>query len=185
MNEKELKKEILMHLKTGKTKNEIYEKYCLKSDDQMLRKILASRPSPNIKNGNKIIHKIICSIWILIFIMELLGLIDLVNGLDIRVIFSLAVTTYILIQLLRFNGNAFLPSMVWLIYGIINSVKEINTLSMHDIDYDAIVIATCIYILVALITIGLTSIVRKNVFGHYQWFKPKLDNTNKIIFQNE
>lgn len=182
MSEKILKRE---NLKKGKSKTEIYEEFSPTSVDKELRRILASRPSQNTGKSQRIIHKVICWIWILIFIAELLGLFDLFVNFDIKVLASFAITTYLLIQLWKFNGDVFLPSIIWLIWGMFNNLQELINLPKDDIDYDAIIIISWSYMLIMIVAIGLTYLVRKNVFSYYNWFKPAIDNKNQIVFQEE
>jgi len=131
----------------------------------------------------RLLHKTICWIWVLFFALELLGLFELFVNLDIRVLVSLALSAYLLIQLWKFNGDVYLSAMFWLIWGIFNSVKELINLRKDKIDYEALIIFSWFYILLLIITISLMYIVRKNVFGYYNWFKPALDYKNKIVFQ--
>jgi hypothetical protein len=185
MNEKTLKSEIHRGLKNGKSKSELYEEYSHTMDDNLLRRILASRPSHEVKNKFRLLHKTICWIWISIFALELLGSFEPLLNFDIKVLISLAISAYLLIQLWKFNGEIYLPAIFWLILGIFNGVKEQIHLPKDDLDYAAMMIFSWSYILLLLTTISLMLIVRKNVFGYYNLFKPAYDQNNKIVFQKE
>jgi hypothetical protein len=185
MNEKTIKSEIHSGLKNGKSKRELYEEYSQTIDDTLLRKILASTPSHDVKNKFRLLHKTICWIWVLIFTLELLGSLEQLFIFDIKSLISLALFAYLLVQLWKFNGDIYLPAICWLIWGIFNSVKEQINLPNGDLDYDALIIISWLYILLMLTTISLMYIVRKNVFGYYEWFKLAHDQNNKIVFQEE
>ncbi len=182
---KNLKREILENLKNGKSKTEIYEELSPTADDKELRRILASRPSPNTNKRLRIIHKLVCWIWIFIFLVEILGLFDLFVNFDIKVLASFVITAYLLVQLWKFNGDVLLPSIIWLALGIFNNVRELTNIPKDDVDYDAIVIFSWSYTLVVIVVIGLTYLVRKKVFSYYDWFKPAIDDLNQIVFQEE
>ncbi|MCG8390986.1 MAG: hypothetical protein MJA30_35885 [Cytophagales bacterium] len=185
MSEKVLKREILENLKKGKSKTEIYEEFSPVADDKELRRILASRPAHDTSKGQRIIHKVVCWTWIFVFMVELLSLFDLFVNFDIKVLASFAITTYLLVQLWRFNGDVLLPSIIWLTIGIFNNLRELANIPKDDIDYEAIVIFSWSYTFIMIIAIGLTSLVRKKVFGYYNWFKPAINDQDQIIFQEK
>ena len=70
------------------SKNDVYEKYSQTMDDNILRRVLASIPSPDTNRKYRVLHKFICWIWILVFAIELLGLFDLLVKFDVKLLIS-------------------------------------------------------------------------------------------------
>lgn len=70
---KKIKRQILIALKNNISKQDIYEQYAGKVEDIALRKFLAARPNPNLELKYKIVNKFILWMWILFFVLELLG----------------------------------------------------------------------------------------------------------------
>lgn len=97
---------------------------------------------------------------------------------------SFVATVYITVQIWKFNGNLYLPAIVWLAFSVINALKEFYSISTYDINYDFFQISTFVYITIVIVAAALMLIVRKNVFGYYKWFKPELNYKNEIMFEN-
>jgi len=185
MKNKHIKSVIRKSLKSGKSKNEVYEEYSQSMDDDHLRRVLASIPSPDTKKTFILIHSIICWIWVLFFITELLGSFGIFINFDLKVLITLVATTYLLIEVWKFNGDAYLPGIIWMIFGVFNTFKDMGTVEKDDVDYDALIMLSWIYIALFLTNICLMLIVRKNVFGYYNWFKPSFDEEKKMKFQKD
>jgi len=181
MNEK---KEILDRLKNGLDKRTIYHEFQDKMDDAHLRRILASRPSNNTATKFRILHKILSWIWVLFVLSELLGIVNLVINFDVKIFISLVISTYIMIQVWKFNGDVFLPGMIWLVWAVFNSIKELRYLTPPEPDYDFLMTFSIGYIFFISIAILLMYIVRKHVFDYYNWFKPDTDNHDDIVFES-
>ena len=98
---------------------------------------------------------------------------------------SVAISAYLLVQVWKFNGDVYLSAIFWLIWGILNSVKEIIVLPKNDPDYDNLLIISFCYILLLVVTIIVMAVIRENVFGYYNWFKPAHDHNNRVVFQQE
>lgn len=185
MQEKNLKTKVLKELKNKKSKTEIYNELRVDEDDNLLRRILASRPSASLAKKYRFLHKLILGLWILFLLVELSALTDLIAYFDIKIIFSVAITIYLFIQIWKFNGDVFLPSIFWLTWGVFNNIKELVSLPKSDPDYEIVVAISWTYTSIIVLTIILTYIVYKNVFGYYYWFKPSTNGWNQHVFQDE
>ncbi|ALJ00919.1 hypothetical protein DC20_20405 [Rufibacter tibetensis] len=86
------------------SKSEVYSELFTEAEDENLRRVLASSPPPDIRRRDRILHKLVCWAWVLIFLMEVLGAFDISNGFDSKNILSLAGSFFLLYQLWRFNG---------------------------------------------------------------------------------
>ena len=178
------KAEILNKLREGLSKSEVYQKFSEEMYDDELRKTLARRPSTSLSPKFKILHKVVCWFWTVIVLIECLSLVDFILGeFDIIVLLSLVVSIYIVIQLWRFDGYFYLPGIVWLIWGIFNTLSDLRSFPMNDPDYRLFMFIGLGYMVFLLLTIGLMYIVRKNVFGYYHWFQPAKNENGDILFE--
>src|SRR5690606_24827484 len=175
MKKSKIRKEVKGILKNGTSKTEIYELLRQRENipDEELRKLLASIPDTNTDKIDKILHKIICVFWALFALIEISNVIDGLISLDLKLLISFIVTVYITVQIWRFNGNLYLPAIVWLGLSIINVLREFYSIDPYNPDHELYQILIYVYITVVMIAIALMLIVRKNVFGYYKWFKPE------------
>jgi hypothetical protein len=185
MNQNSIKSEIIKGLKNGKSKDELYEEYSQTMDDNLLRRALASTPSTELKEKFRTLNKTVCWILILFFALELLGSLESFDNFDLKGLFSLAISAYLIIQLWKFNGDVYLPTIFWLIWGMLNSVKELSRLPKDEPDYQFLLVFSWCYGLILFVVIVMIWVIRKNVFAYYNWFKPALDDSNRIVFQKE
>ncbi|MCM4162408.1 MULTISPECIES: hypothetical protein [unclassified Arenibacter] len=186
MKKSEIRKEIKVILKNGTSKIGVYESLRQRDDipDVELRKLLASIPDANIDKIDKVLHKIICVFWVLFALIEIGNVIDGLISINLKLLISFIVTVYITVQIWRFNGDLYLPAIVWLGLSVINALREFYSIDPYDPDYELYQIMTYVYISVVIIVIALMIIVRKNVFGYYKWFKPEMNFKNEIMFEN-
>ena len=176
---------VLDALKKKRSKDEVYQELRVDWDDDTLRKILASRPSPSLSISQKIMHKFVCFVWVLLFLFDLIGLTDLYIQFDIKLLISFGVTTYLLVQIWRFHGDVFLPSVFWLCIGIYSNIIELAHFSPADPDYDGVVAVTLVLLFLMALTALLTYLLYRKVFGHFHWFRPKRNGWNQIIFEED
>lgn len=183
MTEKEIKSEITEKLNEGISKSILYNEFKGEINDESLRKILASRPSYEQKLKFKKSHLILSIIWGFFILLELIGLLDLIVSFDLKFFISLILSIYIAINIWKFDGRFFLPGIIWFVFTIINSFRELNSIYQFDSDYSIILIFAVAYSLILVIGIYLMYNIRKNVFDYYNWFQPILNNDNEIQFE--
>jgi hypothetical protein len=162
MSEQEIKSEIIEKLNQGTSKSILYNEFKDKINDESLRKILASRPSYELKF--KKAHLIISIIWGFFILLELIGTLDLIVSFSIKYFISLILSIYITINIWKFDGRFFLPGIIWFVFTIFNSYSELNSIYEHDSDYDIILIISFIYSLILVVGIYLITIIGFNRF---------------------
>lgn len=185
MIENLLRDKIVEQLKQGKSKLEIYNELEAYSQNKNLRRILASIPTKLERKNNRILHKLISFLWIILFITELMTLFDFYIQFDIKALISFAITTYLMTQIFRFNGDILLPSTIWLGWAILNFIMELLELPKSDPDFEIVLIVGWVYMVIFAIAITLTLILRNRVFGYYKWFRPKTTSNGQPMFQKE
>lgn len=174
------KKEIEQALKIGASKSFIYENYSQRLDNVELTKFLASRPGLEIKKKLRPLNIFLIILWSIIFLAELLSLFDefILEG----VIFS-TITGYILLRVARFDGNIYLSSSFWGLWGIIYSLGSSLYLADQDLADPDLVLAFwsigIIYVIIAL----TSYIIRKLAFPYYKWFTPKKDERGNFRYE--
>ena len=183
MTEKEIKSEITEKLNQGTSKLILYNEFKDKIADESLRKILASRPSYELKLKFKKAHLILSIIWGFFILLELIGIIDLIVSFDIKYFISLILSIYITINIWKFDGRFFLPGIIWFVFTIFNSYRELNSIYEHDSEYGMILIISFVYSLILVVGIYLMYNIRKNVFNYYNWFQPILNQDDEIQFE--
>ncbi len=183
MTEQEIKSEITENINQGASKSILYNQFKDKIKDESLRKILASRPSYELKLKFKKTHLILSIIWGFFILLELIGIIDLIVSFDIKFFISLILSIYITINIWKFDGRFFLPGIIWFVFTIFNSYRELNTMYEYDSDYGIILIISFIYSLILVVGIYLMYNIRKNVFSYYNWFQPILNQDDEIQFE--
>lgn len=184
MTEKEIKSEINEKLNQGTSKSVLYEQFKDEINVESLRKFLAARPSFEQRLKFKKAHVFLSIIWGIFILLELLGIFDLVVSFDIKILFSLCVSIYIAFHIWNFDGRYFLPGIVWFVFTIINSFRELSSFNEYDaIDYGTIIIITCIYSLILVVGIFLMYYIKKNVFSYFKWFQPLLNQDHEIQFE--
>lgn len=162
MTEQEIKSEITEKLNQGTSKSILYNEFKGKIKDESLRKILASRPSYELKLKFKKAHLMLSIIWGGFFILlELIGIIDLIVSFDIKYFISLLLSIYITINIWKFDGRFFLPGIIWFIFAIFNSYSELNSMYEHDSDYGIILIISFVYSLILVFGIYLMYHIKK------------------------
>jgi hypothetical protein len=186
MNKSEIRKEIKEILNKGKSKSETYNQFKQRENisDEELRKVLASIPDTDTENIYKVLHKVISVFWVMFTIIELGSVIEGLISVDLKLLISFAITVYITVQIWKFNGNLYLPAIVWLGLSVINALKEFYSIDPNDLDYELLQMLTYVYITITVVIGALMVIVRKNVFGYYKWFKPEMNYRNEIMFEN-
>lgn len=183
MTEKQLKTEITRRIRQGSAKSDLYKEFKEAIDDNVLRKILASRPSFELGKKFKPIHMIVCVIWVLFLALELLGSLDLISNFEIKYIISLAVSIFLTIQICNFNGHFLLPGIIWLIWSIISSFLDLYYYYEFDPDFVLIGNITIGYVIILVLAIYLMQYIRKNVFSYYKWFKPDVNHKDELLFE--
>lgn len=189
MTEKELRSEISKKINSGISKSAIYNEFKGEIKDESLRKILASRPSHELKLKFKKTHQILSIIWFLFILLELIGILDLIVDFDLKFFISLIISIYITVNIWNFDGRFFLPGIIWFVFAILNSFSELNSLYkyqyqyLYDSDYGVILIFTLVYSLILIVGIYLMYNIRKNVFSYYNWFQPISNPENEILFE--
>lgn len=184
MTEQEIKSEITEKLNQGTSKSILYNEFKDKIKDESLRKILASRPSYDLKQKFKKPHLILSIIWGFFILLELIGILDLIVSFDIKYFISLILSIYITINIWKFDGRFFLPGIIWFVLTIFNSFNELNSIYEYDSDYRFIIIFSFVYSLILIVGIYLMYSIRKNVFSYYKWFQPNLNLDDEIQFEN-
>lgn len=184
MTEKALKSKIIDEINQGTSKSKLFEHYKDHFEQESLRKILASRPSYELKQKFKTKHLVVSIIWGLFIVLELIGLLDLMLSFDLKYLFSLIISIYITINIWKFDGRFFLPGIIWFIFSIFNSFRELNSIDQYDADYGIIWIVTLIYSLILMVGIYLMYHIKKNVFSYFNWFQPILNPDDDIQFEN-
>jgi hypothetical protein len=175
------KKEILQKVNSNISKREIFEEYSVKSDNHtLLRRFLASRPHPKLKERYGLLNKFLTAIWIIVFIFELLGLVDSFN---VKVILTSIVTLLFVIQIKRFNGDVYLPGIIWFSLAIINSLKELSNFTSEEKDEPLLMAFSFFYISICIIGIIVMFVIKRKVFSHYSWFQPRKDSNNNFLFE--
>lgn len=155
-------------LKSGTSKADIYHELANGTDDETLRRALASKPPRKLRRADRILNNAVCWSWVLIVLMEILGDFDTSSWFNPKTILSLAGSFFLLFQLWRFNGDAYLAGMVWLALGVYNTAKDVYWLSPDEPDRGFIVLFSWGYVGFLLLTIALMYTVRKRVFGYYR-----------------
>ena len=170
MTEKELKKIIAQKLTQGNTKTEIYHELKDANQDDSIRKILAARPPINLSPKIKLLQKTLVMVWIIFWLIEFIGAIDSVINFDIKYLISFAISTYVTVQIWKFHGDFYLPAIFWFVWTIFNTLKQLSgSNELYFIDNFMIVISV-LYLILIISGIILMLIIRKNVFGYYNWF---------------
>ncbi|WP_029036681.1 hypothetical protein [Salinimicrobium xinjiangense] len=183
MKDKHIKSEIHEKLNQGISKADLYDQFKNIIDDQSLKKILASRPSYELRLKFKRTHLILSIIWIFFILIELLGAFDLIVSFDLRFFISLIVSFYIAINIWKFDGRFFLPGIIWFAMTIFGSFRELTSVYQYDPDYDIFLVITAIYSSILLGGIILMYYIRKIVFSHFKWFQPEMDENDEIQFE--
>ncbi|WAC03505.1 hypothetical protein N7U66_08490 [Lacinutrix neustonica] len=183
MTEQEIKSEITEKLNQGTSKSSLYNQFKDKIKDESLRKILASRPSYELKLKFKKAHLILSIIWGFFILLELIGILNLIVSFNIKVFISLILSIYITINIWKFDGRFFLPGIIWFVFTIFNSYRELDNMYEYDSDYSIVLIITVIYSLILVVGIYLLYNIRKNVFNYYNWFQPILNQDDEIQFE--
>lgn len=183
MTEKEIKSEITEKLNQGAEKSVLYNEFKGKIKDESLRKILASRPSHELKLKFKNTHMILSIIWGVFILLELIGILDLIVNFDWKFFLSLIISIYITINIWNFDGRFFLPGIIWFTLTIISSFRELNSFNSYDLDYGFFLLVVLVYSLILVTGILLMYYIRKNVFGYYNRFQTILNPNDEIQFE--
>jgi hypothetical protein len=181
----QLRKSLRKLIKEGKTKREVYREFRSNVDDELLRKTLASIPS---LQGNGIMlamHRVVCFIWIVIFLFELVVQFDQFYEFDLMGLISFAITSYLLFHILKFHGDHYLPSIIWMVWGGISIGRDMFSLKADDVDIEIMVPFFQGILIVNIAVVLMMITIRKHVFGYYYWFKPYLDQHDRVIFDYE
>ncbi len=185
MTEKEIKTEVTKKLNQGASKSVVYNEYKGEINDESLRKILASRPSKELKLTFKKTHLVLSIIWGFFILLELIGVLDLIANFDLAFFFSLVISIYITINIWNFDGRFFLPGIVWFGFTIINSLRELSSIIQYEPDNDLILLFALTYSLILVLGIYLMYTIRKNVFNYYNWFQPIINSDKEILFEEQ
>lgn len=183
MTEQKIKSEIAKKLNQGVSKSTLYNQFKDEINDESLRKILASRPSYDLKLKFKTSHLILSIIWAFFILVELLGLVDLTVSFDIKLLLSLGISLYITINIWKFDARFLLPGIIWFVFTIFNAFSELNSFYQYDSDYDMILMISMAYSLILAVGIYLMYTIRKNVFSYYNWFQPVLNPENEMQYE--
>lgn len=183
MTEQEIKSAIIEEINQGTSKSILYNQFKDEIKDETLRKILASRPSYQLKLKFKKMHLILSIIWGLFILLELIGILGLIISFDIKILITLFVSIYITINIWKFDGRFFLPGIIWFVISIFNSFGELNSVYVDDSDYGTILIIAFVYSLILVVGIYLMYNIRKNVFSYYNWFQPIINQDDEILFE--
>jgi hypothetical protein len=184
MIEKEIKAIITDKLNQGTEKEILYNEFKGEVNDELLRKILASRPSYQLKLGFKRKHFILSIIWVFFILIELIIILDLMVSFDFKLFVSLIVSIYITINIWKFDGRFFFPGILWFAFTILNTLRELNSIYQYDSDYKIILIFALVYSIILVVGIYLMYNIRKNIFSYYTWFKLISDPNSEIQFKN-
>lgn len=185
MTEQEIKSEIIERLHQGTSKAIVYDEFKDNIKDESLRKILASRPSYELKLKFKNAHLLLSIIWGCYVLLEFIGSLPLIASLDIKSLLSLTLAMYITYKIWNFDGRYFLPGIFWFVVSIFNSFSELHIVEEYELDYGILLISFWIYSLFLIGGIFLMYHIRKNVFSYYIWFQPILNEDNEIQFENK
>lgn len=184
MRDKKIKTEVILKIKQGVSKLDIYEQLKDSVDDDKLRNIIASRPTVEQMNKFKTAQLFVCVIWGIFIILELFGILDLIINFDIKHLISITGSFYIAINIWKFDGRFLLPGIIWFLFTIVNSFRDLyNNTYEFDPDFSLFRNLTLIYALILLIGTYMMYYLKKNVFYYYQWFQPELNNENQKKFE--
>ncbi len=183
MTEQKIKSEISEKLNQGTSKSVLYNQFKDEIKDESLRKILASRPSYELKLKFKKTHLMLSIIWGFFILVELLGLLDFIVAFDLKFLFSLSISIYITINIWKFDARFLLPGIIWFVFTIFNSFRELYSIYQYDSDYDVILMISFAYSLILVVGIYLMYTIRKNVFSYYKWFQPVLNRVDEMQFE--
>lgn len=183
-SDKELTHTINQKLNLGMSKSEIFQELKPEHEEENLRKILATRPAPELREKYRGLHMALCGIWIVFIGLEALGLVEIIINMDLIYILTFLISILFTVQIWKFNGHYFLPGAIWLSIGIFNILKEFLGTYELDPDYELLKIVSLSISLILLTGVVLLLIIRKKVFSYYKWFKPEVNFKNEIVFEN-
>lgn len=181
--DKELTATINQKLNQGISKSEIFQELKTEHNEENLRRILATRPAPELKEKYRGLHRIVCGVWIIFIGLEGLGLVEIIINREFVYILTFLISILFTVQIWKFNGHYFLPGAIWLSIGIFNLMKEFYGTYEWDPDYELLKIIFLSISFIFLSGVIILLIIRKNVFSYYKWFKPEVNFKNEIVFE--
>ena len=125
MTEKHLKYLIKKRIGEGTSKSDLYEEFKDESDNTILRKVLASRPSYDLSVKFKTSYWIVNSIWIFFILIETLGLLELLFDFRVEYLISFAISIYLAINIWKFTGLFYLSGIIWFALGIYQTYSQV------------------------------------------------------------
>ena len=183
MAEKAIKLEILKKLYEGTSKSDLYNEYKEEIKDDTLRKVLASKPSNELRKKFKTAHLFLSIIWGIFILLELLGILDLIVDFDIKFFISLMISIYITINIWKFDGRFLFPGIIWFGFTIFNVYREYDSDYISDSEYGTVLVIATVYFIILLIGIYLMYYLKKNVFGYYNWPQTLLNKEEVIQYE--
>tara|TARA_R110002033_G_scaffold3561_2_gene19686 strand:- start:18993 stop:19544 length:552 start_codon:yes stop_codon:yes gene_type:complete len=183
LSNKEIKSEIIKRLSQGDLKSELFDQYKDDVNEDVIRTILASRPSYLLWQKFKRKHLLLSLIWGFFIFFELFRILELVIEFNIEIVISIILSTYITINIWKFDGRFFLIGIIWFSLTIVGSFIEMNSLYYYNVDYKYIMIFVSMYSIVLSVGIYLMYHLRETVFSYMEWFRPFLGNEEKRKFE--
>jgi len=179
---KQTRKEIKVGLKSGQSKQDMFASFRTDENENHLRRFLAKFPDKQPSTIYKVLNVIVYVIWAIFALAEFAGLFD---NLSIKTIVSFLITLFITIELIKLNGNVYLPGIIYFLWALIELYVELlRMIRTGEIDEEGSVAAAFIGFSLVVITIILMVIIRKKVFGYYNWFFPYKDEKGQYVFED-
>lgn len=170
------KKRIDQALKDGAQKHELLLEFSTVYDQDILRRHLASRPTKADRYDLRFLNPILLVLLVPFILVEILGHIADFEPLSIV---QIAVSIYIAFRVRHLDGDIYLPSMIWAVFGILNLLRETGKDPSFTLT-DPLVQA----ILIWMVGIAVVSwMIRRIAFSHYDWFKPRKDSSGNYLFE--
>lgn len=180
---KSLQDDIRNQIEEGLSKREAYQRYREHGEDKDIRLFLATLPNLEARQRFIFHNKTLVWLWCFIVFFETLGvIIEVIETSNILKLLSLAIPVLILIGLTKFNGMVYLPGILYGIWNLFGSLRELTHYTNEDWNDPYIVTLVIVYLITVIISILLLRSIRKNVFGYYNWFYPHKDNRGNYLF---
>lgn len=178
---KQTRQQIKVGLKSGQSKQDIFASVRTDENESHLRRFLSKFPDKRPQTLYKVLNVIVYVVWAF---FALGTFVDIFETLNVKTIASFLVTIFITIELIKFNGSIYLPGIVYLIWGLIVwYVELIRMIRTKEINEEWATEMVFIIFCMIVITIIFMAIIRKKVFGHYNWFVPYKDENGQYIFE--
>jgi hypothetical protein len=180
---KNIRQEIKQGLKSGNSKQDLLIRFRTDENENQLRRFLAKFPDKRPGTVFKILNIIAYVIWIVLVLGSFLALFETLN---LASILTFIVLLLIAIEIIKFNGYIYLPGIICLILILIQWCFEVvHMTNTGEFNEDGIVEITYFIFIILPIAIIIMTIVRKKIFGHFNWFLPSKDKNGYYIFESD